>query len=66
MVDTLLLTNINIPFRVIFTGNYTANADISEIYGTETGGFYGLVVTVPGYRSRGPGSIPDAIRFFAK
>jgi hypothetical protein len=26
----------------------------------------GLVVRVPGYRSRGPGSIPDAIRFSEK
>jgi hypothetical protein len=25
--------------------------------------FCGLVVRVPGYRSRGPGSIPDATRF---
>jgi hypothetical protein len=27
---------------------------------------YGLVVRVPGYRSRGPGSIPGAIRFSEK
>jgi hypothetical protein len=27
---------------------------------------YGLVVRVPGYRSRGPGSIPDATRFSEK
>jgi hypothetical protein len=26
----------------------------------------GLVVRVPGYRSRGPGSIPDATRFSEK
>jgi hypothetical protein len=26
----------------------------------------GLVVTVPGYRSRGPGSIPGATRFSEK
>jgi hypothetical protein len=27
---------------------------------------YGIVVTVPGYRSRGPGSIPGATRFSEK
>jgi hypothetical protein len=27
---------------------------------------YGLVVSVPGYRSRGPGSIPGATRFFMR
>jgi hypothetical protein len=26
----------------------------------------GLVVSVPGYRSRGPGSIPGATRFFSE
>jgi hypothetical protein len=26
----------------------------------------GLVVRVPGYRSRGPGSIPGATRFFSE
>jgi hypothetical protein len=32
----------------------------------KVGRLYGLVVRVPGYRSRGPGSIPNAIRFSEK
>jgi hypothetical protein len=37
-----------------------------KLYINMLDGLYGLVVRVPGYRSRGPGSIPGATRFSEK
>jgi hypothetical protein len=34
-----------------------------ELYNADSDRLCGLVVRVPGYTSRGPGSIPDATRF---
>jgi hypothetical protein len=42
------------------------NAFINNEYHLRKDRFCGLVVRVPGYRSRGPGSIPDATRFFLR
>jgi hypothetical protein len=38
----------------------------SNVIYTQTDRFCSLVVRVPGYRSRGPGSIPGATRFSEK
>jgi hypothetical protein len=52
-------------FAKRITTDCKINLDIKKKYDL-TGRFYGLVVGVPGYRSRGPGSIPGATRFSEK
>jgi hypothetical protein len=48
------------------TGRLTVGRNVTLTSTTPPMCLCGLVVRVPGYRSRGPGSIPGAIRFSEK
>jgi hypothetical protein len=43
-----------------------SGVEVYVLYSLHVDRLGGLVVRVPGYRSRGPGSIPCAIRFSEK
>jgi hypothetical protein len=43
-----------------------ADRGCREVSATDHIGLYGLAVRVPGYKYKGPGSIPGAIRFSEK
>jgi hypothetical protein len=69
MVLVLKLINQKDPWRdeceMIGQQHMVDNLKFKLLYIIEDR-LYGLVVGVPGYRSRGPGSIPSATRFSEK
>jgi hypothetical protein len=62
---TFHLVNSFISETLITNNNNNNNNSISFFH-ISTDRLYGLVVRVPGYRSRGPGSIPGSTRFSDK
>jgi hypothetical protein len=60
------IINTNVINRLRNIINTNIIIYLTNIINHLDGGLCGLAVTVPGYKSRGPGSIPGATRFSEK
>jgi hypothetical protein len=54
------------PLPIFSSDHFAINSLLSISFCLASDRLCGLVVRVPGYRSRGPGSIPGATRFSEK